>query len=333
MRGRWRSNLAAVLVLVAAATLGARQPAGDGRGGAWTARPYRGVTVMARTWSMPRPIRAHIAVVDLSTRGIRVSVTPPGGSREVVRETTVGALARAGAQLAVNGHFFLPFPSDDADAWVVGLAASEGRVYSAFESPEQNFAIVADAPALRFDRRQRARIVHRRPGSDGRGVRERGTVWNAVAGSAQIVTAGAVTIPVYRDAAHPDGALVPGPEGRYSNARSWYDVVTARTVAGLSRDRRRLTLFTVDARGGSDGMTLGEVAALLVRDFGVWDALNLDGGGSTSMAWRDPATGAAALLNTSSDSPGGRKVATNLLVFAEPVADGAARAPGLTPVP
>ncbi|MEZ5292286.1 MAG: phosphodiester glycosidase family protein [Vicinamibacterales bacterium] len=332
MHERGRRGLAVVLVLAAASMLLARQPAAVDAAGAWTARPYRGVTVMARSWSTPRPIRAHIAVVDLSARGIRVSVTPPGGSREVVRETTVNALAHAGAQLAVNGHFFLPFPSDDADAWVIGLAASEGRVYSAFEAPEQNFAIVADAPALRFDRRQRARLVHRRPGGDGRLVRERGAVWNAVAGSAQIVTGGTVTIPVYRDAAHPGGALVPGPDGRYSNARSWYDVVTARTVAGLSRDRRRLTLFTVDARGGSEGMTLPEIAVMLVRDFGVWDAINLDGGGSTSMAWRDPATGEATLLNTSSDSPGGRRVATNLLVFAEPVADGGTGR-GAAPIP
>ncbi len=69
-------------------------------------------------------------------------------------------------------------------------------------------------------------------------------------------------------------------------------------------------------RNGSEGLTLGEVAALLIADYGVWDALNLDGGGSTSFAMRDPVTGATALMNTSSDNPHGRAVASSLAVFA-----------------
>ncbi len=36
-------------------------------------------------------------------------------------------------------------------------------------------------------------------------------------------------------------------------------------------------------------LTLSEVADLLIRDYGVWNALNLDGGGSTTMAMEDPA--------------------------------------------
>ena len=93
--------------------------------------------------------------------------------------------------------------------------------------------------------------------------------------------------------------------------------MTARTVIGLSKDRRVVTLFTVDARGGSEGMRLGEIAELLVGEYAVWNALNLDGGGSTTMAWQNPETGTAELLNTSSDSPGGRAVATTLAVFAQ----------------
>ena len=77
-----------------------------------------------------------------------------------------------------------------------------------------------------------------------------------------------------------------------------------------------LTLFTVDVRGGSDGLRLGEIAELLRRDYGVWDAINLDGGGSTTMAWENPETGETALVNTSSDNPDGRTVASSLAVFA-----------------
>ena len=92
-----------------------------------------------------------------------------------------------------------------------------------------------------------------------------------------------------------------GGPGTFSNQKSWYDVTTARTAIGLSRDGRTLTLFTVDVRGGSDGMRVGEVADLLMADYGVWNALNLDGGGSTSMAMEDPLTHRRAMVNVSSD--------------------------------
>jgi len=148
-------------------------------------------------------------------------------------------------------------------------------------------------------------------------VREHVTLWNVVAGSAQIVTDGRSTVPVYRDSEHPRGLLTPGGPGTgFSNARSWYAATTARTAIGLSRDRRRLTLFTVDVRGGSEGMRLEEVAAVLIRDYRVWNALNLDGGGSTTIAWANPETGEPAVLNVSSDNPDGRSVATSLAVFA-----------------
>ena len=312
------AGLVLLLLVATAVPYAAPEPA---RGGLANARhPYLGVTLISRVVASPRLARLHIAQVDLRAPGVRLALTPPAGGREVVRERTVDALVRAHAQLAVNGHFFLPFPSDDAEAWVLGLAATDGRVFSDFETPEQSYALVAQAPALNLDGRNRARIVHRRPGPDTRRVRERVTLWNTVAGSAQILTSGQVTIPAYRDDAHPRGQLTPGPDGRYSNARSWYDVVTSRTVAGLSRNRRTLTLVAAEGRGGTEGLTVGELATLLARDYGVWDAINLDGGGSTTMAWIDPATELPALLNTSSDSPSGRRVAGSLLVFARRMA-------------
>lgn len=260
----------------------------------------------------------HLARIDARASGIRFKVSPPGGTRETVRQTTRDFLAAEGAQLAVNAHFFLPFPSTDTDAWVVGLAASEGRVYSAFESPQQSYALVADAPALNIDHRNRPRIVHRDARQrDGVAVRERVRLWNVVSGSSQIVTEGRVTVPVYKDEGHPGGVLMPGGPSNYSNDKAWADVLTSRTVVGLSRDRRTLTIFTVDARGGREGMRLGEIAALLIRDCDVWDAINLDGGGSTSLAWQNPETGQAELLNTSSDNAAGRAVATSLAIFAQ----------------
>lgn len=262
---------------------------------ALVSRPFVGVTYVDRTETDPRPLHMRVVQIDLRAPGIHFKVSPPAGPREVMRQTTLDFLKQERAQIAVNAHFFLPFPSDEPEAWVLGLAASEGRVYSAFEYPEQNFALVDNAPALNIDRRNRAAIVHRdRRQPDGKHVRERVGLWNTVAGSAQIVT-----------------------EGRRSTPPlAWYDAIAARTAIGLSRDGRILTLFTVDARGGSDGMKVTEVADLLIRDYGVWNALNLDGGGSTSLAMEDPQTHEATLLNTPTGSAGERAVGSSLAVFA-----------------
>ena len=288
-----------------------------------TTRPFIGVTVIARTETTPRPLHIRVVQIDLNAPGLRFALTEPSGTREVRRETTAEFLRRQRGQIAINAHFFLPFPSTDTDAWAIGFAASEGRVFSAFETPEQSYALVADAPAINIDRQNRASFVHRSPADPaGMRVREPAELWTTLAGAAQIVTDGAVTIPVYKDARHPDGQLTPGGPRDYSNSNSWYDVVTARSAIGLSRDGKTLTLFTVDARGGSDGMKVGEVAAMLAGDYGVWNALNLDGGGSTSLAMADPVSGEVSLINTSSDNPAGRAVATSLAVFAVKSAGG-----------
>jgi Phosphodiester glycosidase len=283
--------------------------------------PFVGITYIDRTETSPRPLHMHIVQIDLRAAGLRFKLSPPAGGREVVRQTTLDYLTQEEAQVAINAHFFLPFPSDEKESWLIGLAVSDGRVYSGFESPDQAYAIARDAAALNIDRENRAAIVHRDSRSlDGKSVREPFALWTAVAGSAQIVTDGVKTVPEYVDREHPDGALTPGGPGDFSNEKSWYDVATARTAIGLSRDGRTLTLFTVDVRGGSEGMRVGEVADLLMADYGVWNALNLDGGGSTSMAMEDPVTHTRAMVNVSSDrdNPAGRSVGSSLAVFARP---------------
>src|SRR6185436_7023765 len=97
---------------------------------------------------------------------------------------------------------------------------------------------VANAPALNIDRQNHATIVHRDPADpSGTRVREAVSLWNVVAGSAQIVTDGAITIPEYEDASHAGALLKPGgPSNRYSNSYSWYEVPTARSSIGVSQD-------------------------------------------------------------------------------------------------
>lgn len=262
--------------------------------------PYLGITLIDRTESSPRAVHMHVVQIDLTAPGLRFKLSPPAGPREVVRQTTLDFLTQEHAQLAVNAHYFPPFPSADRDAWVIGIAASDGRVYSTFESPEQDYALVADAPGVNIDPANQASIVHRDPRRpDGRHVAEPVTLWTTFAGSAQIVTGGAASIPDL----------------------AWYRAVQARTAVGLSRDRRTLTLFTVDKRGAGEGMQVGEVADVLRRDYGVWDALNLDGGGSSTLALEDPVTHVRSLVNASSDTDpaAGRAVGSSLAVFARPI--------------
>src|SRR5229473_9377 len=233
------------------------------RGATITETPFVGVTFITRTETSPRPDTMHIAKIDLTAPGIGFHLTPPGGTLETVRQTTLGYLNQEHAQLAINSHFFLPFPSSDPNAMLIGLAASNGDVYYEFAMPVQSYAIVANAPALNIDASNHAAIVHDNTAfPDGKHVLENVQLWNALAGSGQIITNGVATVPVYLDATHPDGLLTPGGPGNYSNSNSWYSLTNARAVIGLSQDNRTLFIFTVDNAGGSRGMSLPEVADL-----------------------------------------------------------------------
>ena len=65
--------------------------------------------------------------------------------------------------------------------------------------------------------------------------------------------------------------------------------VHPRTGYGLSKDRRYLYFIVVDGRQKdySIGATTGEIAQLL-KEYGAEDALNMDGGGSTTLAVWNP---------------------------------------------
>lgn len=115
----------------------------------------------------------------------------------------------------------------------------------------------------------------------------------AVAGLPRIVRGGAVSV-----------------ETDVDGGENFARVRHPRTAVGLSADSTRLWLVTVDGRqpGYSDGMTLFELAEFMV-DLGVGDAVNLDGGGSTTMVVR------GEVRNRPSDAQGERSVSNALLVI------------------
>jgi hypothetical protein len=82
-----------------------------------------------------------------------------------------------------------------------------------------------------------------------------------------------------------------------------------RTAIGYSQDRKYLILAVVDGRqpGYSIGMGLNELAVLM-KEFGCAEAINLDGGGSSTMIVEDK------IVNRPSDLRGPRAVSIGFLV-------------------
>ncbi len=87
-----------------------------------------------------------------------------------------------------------------------------------------------------------------------------------------------------------------------------------RTAVGIGREGRRLFLVVVDGRQKpySDGMPLRELATLM-RALGARDAINLDGGGSTTLVLAD-ARGTLRTVNRPSDATGERAVGNALAI-------------------
>jgi len=81
-----------------------------------------------------------------------------------------------------------------------------------------------------------------------------------------------------------------------------------RTAVGFSNDSTKIYFFTVDGRqaGYSVGMSLYELADYML-DWGVYQGINLDGGGSTTMVVR------GNVVNSPSD-PGGERTVANALM-------------------
>lgn len=115
-----------------------------------------------------------------------------------------------------------------------------------------------------------------------------------------------------------------------------------RTAVGFSADGRKMILLTVDGRqADSRGVSLTELGRMMAEQ-GAYHALNLDGGGSSTMLAREPGSASVQVENQPSDG-GERSVPNGLAIFA-PAGSGNLRgfwvetamdplnAPGLSPV-
>lgn len=85
-----------------------------------------------------------------------------------------------------------------------------------------------------------------------------------------------------------------------------------RTGIGFSKDSTTVFFITVDGRQQtSRGMTLSEFADLMI-DEGIYQGLNLDGGGSTTMIINNK------IVNSPSDKTGERKVGNCIMLIKKP---------------
>ena len=88
---------------------------------------------------------------------------------------------------------------------------------------------------------------------------------------------------------------------KFSYDTSYISAKQPRTVIASTKDGKKLLFVTVDGRQtGSIGMTQPEIAQFMLG-IGAYNALNLDGGGSTTMVGRELGTTSPVVMNSPSD--------------------------------
>jgi len=249
---------------------------------------YEGVVYRRVVRYLPRPVIAHVLTIDTKVKALEFLVTPPDsdGGMPLKARTTSQFLDEFNVQIAINGGGFSPWWSrSPADYYPrvgdpiapFGLTASHGKVYWTTADTE------GIPPAL-FISRRNALSFNNKPNR----------VHSAISGDRMLVL---------------KGEIVPDLGG---------GEVEPRTAVGTNRNGRYLYLVVVDGRQPfySEGATLTELAQLLI-DQGAFVAMNLDGGGSSTMVIEGD-DGKPKILNSPIDHyiPGTeRPVGTHLGIF------------------
>ncbi len=236
--------------------------------------------------------------VDLREPGIQLLPSPrienyTVNSRETAGMTVSRYVKNKGVQVAINAGFFRPgeyYLPEGTPMAVSGLLISQGESVSP--------ANASYSASLLVDSANNARILATNwPAANTDGIQ------SAVSGDYPVLV---------------DGVNI----GRKYLGQGGIHSIHPRTAIGLSQDRRFLYLVVIDGRqpGYSDGAYDYETAAWL-QLMGAHDAINMDGGGSTTMSIQD-VTGNPRRLNSSSavaDSGRERTVGGHLGVFARPL--------------
>jgi hypothetical protein len=236
---------------------------------------------------VPRMMVAHIATVDLTCKNINVLVTPPekGDKTDPLRaRTTLQFAQEFNVQVAINGDGFTPWWSKTIFDYYPHVGDPiKPNGFAASRGKEYG---EVKGPTL-F-------INSTRDATFGEAYRK---VYNAVSGMSWLVK---------------DKQPIP----------DLNDVRTApRTAIGLDGPGTRLIMIVIDGRQPfySEGATVQEMAELMIF-YGGDNAINLDGGGSSTMVIQDPKTGQYKVMNSPIDLyiPGReRPVGNHFGVFAK----------------
>jgi Phosphodiester glycosidase len=225
---------------------------------------FQGIDYRREFRSTPRPAVIHIVTVDLKAPGIGTFVTP-GSPQADLTETNARTASEFvkefKVQLAVNANFFYPcieeapwnyYPRSGDRVNNVGHAISQGKAYS---QPDTKF------PALCFDANNRAQIIEN-------GTCPKGTAYG-IAGDTVLVKNGKPVV--------------------QSQEESKQDKSYPRAVAAIDKTGEKLWLILADGKQRlySEGLNLSEITEISMQ-LGADNVLNLDGGGSVTLAVASP---------------------------------------------
>jgi hypothetical protein len=254
---------------------------------------------------------AHCVRVDLTDPDVQLFATPRASSyaaesRETVTLSVPDFLRQYKLQVAADANFYNANPggsdpsSENVSCEVYGLQICTGSVVSA-----QTAADAAGDPryaSLLFTSNKQPYFVfnNRPPGTNTAGI------YTALTGYYPIVSNG-VNFGIAASNSYPD---------------SFIHQLQPRTAYGVSQDNRYFYIMTIDGRQGgySDGAYDTQTAYWMLQA-GAWNAINMDGGGSTALYMADSA-GAPVAINHSSYLPAyGREryIGSHLGVFAKPL--------------
>jgi hypothetical protein len=234
------------------------------------------VTVTCPSGTGKSKTRVHVVRVDLTAPGL--SFEASGGAKDNLKlELPTAFLERTRSQVAFNANLFVnccsytpPKPPTPATTGLCGLLVSGGAILSDWDHQPK----ACHGYRFRWSlvvRNGKASIIQAPtvlPGAEF-----------AVTGSHELLWSGLNMAP-------PDG-------------QDEFFGPNARTVVGMSRADNMLWVAAV-TRETSKGLTLRQAAQML-QQLGASSAINLDGGGSTSLAV-EGGGGKARLLNVPSDS-------------------------------
>lgn len=213
---------------------------------------FKGVTYIREVRPQPRDMVIHVVKVNVSLGSIRPHITDPDNPKSdkpFNARTTSKYLKSSGVQLAINGGGFEPW----YDFGVVYTPHASDPVAPLGTTISGNFSFTPNdtqkRPMLTFGGKRPVDISW-----------ESGNAKYVVSGTRLLADEGAVLEDIPNSGPDP------------------------RTAVGINEDGHQLIIVIVDGRqlGYSQGATLKELAQILV-DFGAFRAMELDGGGSSTL--------------------------------------------------